>query len=239
MLAGRIQASLLPTSPPRLPGWQVAAALDPARETSGDFYDFIALPGGCWGIVAADVADKGVGAALFMALSRTLLRTYAGEYPARPDRVLAAVNGRILSETRAGLFVTMFYAILNPADGTLTYANAGHPPAYILDVGRSAAPRTLGKTGMALGVLETERWARKTVALEPGDLLLLYTDGVTDAQDPRGAMFGMEQLLQVAGAHLGRPADEMRDGIVTAIDRFADGAPQLDDITLVVLAREA
>jgi serine phosphatase RsbU (regulator of sigma subunit)/DNA-binding NarL/FixJ family response regulator len=239
MLAGRIQASLLPTSPPVIPGWEIAAALEPARETSGDFYDFIALPGGRWGIVAADVADKGVGAALFMALSRTLLRTYAGEYAARADRVLAAVNDRILSEARAGLFVTMFYGIVDPADGTLTYANAGHPPACILDVGRGAAPRMLGKTGMALGVLETERWGKKTVALAPGDVLLLYTDGVTDAQDPRGAMFGMERLLRAADAQLGHRADEMRDGILAGIDRFADGAPQLDDITLVVLAREA
>jgi serine phosphatase RsbU (regulator of sigma subunit)/DNA-binding NarL/FixJ family response regulator len=237
-LAGRIQASLLPAGPPEMTGWQISAVLEPARETSGDFYDFIALPGGRWGIVVADVADKGVGAALFMALSRTLLRTYAGEYATRAARVLAAVNERILSEARAGLFVTMFYAILDPTSGILTYANAGHHPPYVLD-SAGAAPQALNRTGMALGVLETERWEQETVVLGPGDVLLLYTDGVTDATTPQETMFGTQRLLEVAQEHPGRSADEIQAAILAALDRFSGDAPQLDDVTLVVLSRDA
>jgi serine phosphatase RsbU (regulator of sigma subunit)/DNA-binding NarL/FixJ family response regulator len=239
MLAGRIQASLLPAGPPELPGWQIAVALEPARETSGDFYDFIALPGGHWGFVVADVADKGLGAALFMALSRTLLRTYAREHPAHPDRVLAAVNERILSEARSGLFVTMFYAILDPATGTLAYANAGHHPPYVLGAQPGAAPRALARTGMALGVLETEQWEQEMAVLSPGDVLLLYTDGVTDTVNPQRTRFGAQRLLEVAQEPPGRSAHEIQAAILAALDRFAGDAPQLDDVTLVVLGRDA
>jgi serine phosphatase RsbU (regulator of sigma subunit)/DNA-binding NarL/FixJ family response regulator len=239
MLAGRIQASLLPSRPPELPGWQIAAALKPARETSGDFYDFIALPGGRWGIIIADVTDKGVGAALFMALSRTLLRTYAAEYPARADRVLAAVNERMLSEARAGLFVTAFYAILDPQTGTLTYANAGHHPPYVLRAAPGAAPQVLARSGMALGVLESERWAQETMVLGPADVLLLYTDGVTDALSPRGTAFGTERLLQAAQQRPAGSAHGIQTAILAALDRFTGDAPPLDDITLVVLGRDA
>ncbi|MGC9334648.1 MAG: SpoIIE family protein phosphatase [Anaerolineae bacterium] len=239
MLGGRIQASLLPAHPPELPGWQIAAALDPARETSGDFYDFIALPGGRWGIVVADVSDKGVGAALFMALSRTLLRTYAGEYPDRADRVLAAVNARILSETRAGLFVTVFYAVLDPKSGTLIYANAGHHPPYVLRPDSDATPQVLARSGMALGVLENEIWVQETVELNPADVLLLYTDGVTDAQSPEGAAFGAQRLLRVAQERAAGSAVEIQAAILRALERFTGDAAQEDDITLVVLTRDA
>jgi serine phosphatase RsbU (regulator of sigma subunit) len=229
LLAGRIQASLLPAHPPKLPGWQIAAALDPARETSGDFYDFIALPGGRWGIVIADVSDKGVGAALFMALSRTLLRNYAAEYPTRADRVLAAVNQRILSEARAGLFVTMFYGILDPETGTLAYANAGHHPPYVLGQASGTEPQVLTRSGMALGVLESERWAQETVALGPADVLLLYTDGVTDALSPQGTAFGVERLLIAARQGPAGSAGEIQAAILAALDRFTGDTPQLDD----------
>jgi serine phosphatase RsbU (regulator of sigma subunit)/DNA-binding NarL/FixJ family response regulator len=239
MLAGRIQASLLPAHPPQLLGWQIAAMLEPAHETSGDFYDFIPLPDGRWGIVVSDVSDKGLGAALFMALSRTLLRTYAMQYPARADCVLTAVNERILSETRAGLFVTMFYAILDPVSGSLTYANAGHHPPYVLSAQPGTAPRALTRTGMALGILEAEQWGQETVMLAPGDLLLSYTDGITDAVDPSNTMFGIQGLLQVAQEHHGRSAETVQAAILAALERFTGDTPQLDDVTLVVLRREA
>jgi hypothetical protein len=130
-LAGRVQASLLPGAPPAILGWQAAATWKPARETSGDFYDFVSLPDGRIGIVIADVVDKGMGAALLMALSRTLIRSYAVDYPDHPEELLRVANQRIISDIRSGLFVTMFYGIIDPVSGSLTYCNAGHPPPYL------------------------------------------------------------------------------------------------------------
>ena len=237
-LAGRIQMSLLPDRPPDLPGWQIATLLEPARETSGDFFDFIPLSGGRWGIVVADVADKGVGAALFMALSRTLIRTYAKEYPERSDLVLAEVNERILSEARAGLFVTVFYAVLDPVSGALGYCNAGHPPPYLAGRRRQDSLRQLSRTGMALGAVEGERWVQGQTQLDAGDLLVLYTDGLTEASNPAGQCFGRRRLAEAIRSRLGVDASELKDDLLAEVRGFAADGPQADDLTLVVLVRE-
>jgi hypothetical protein len=243
-LAGRMQASLLPSVPPELPGWQLTATLRPARETSGDFYDFIPLPGGRLGIVIADVADKGMGAALYMALSRTLIRTYAADFPDRPDLALQAANKRMLADTGADLFVTVFYGILDPAGGTLAYCNAGHHPPYWLapqgrqGVGGGATIRSLGGRGIALGVIQDPGWGYSTVELRPGEMLLLYTDGVIEAHDPDLAPFGNQRILEAALSNLGLPADRLLEELLSRLQEFTGDQPQFDDITLMALRRE-
>ena len=238
VLAGRIQASFLPRDLPDVAGWQVAATLQPARQTSGDFYDFIPLPNERLGIVIADVADKGTGAALYMALSRTLIRSYALQYHARPDYVLRVANRRILMDTDANLFVTVFYGVLDPRTGTLAYCNAGHNPPYLLSARNRGAVQDLRRTGIPLGIFEGETWEQRSVRLAPGDMLWLYTDGVTDAEDGNGDFFGEQRLLQVARASLGRSAQEAQHALLAAVHRFVGAAPQFDDITLTVVARK-
>ncbi len=242
-MAGQIQASFLPQQLPRVENWQLAAALEPARETAGDFYDFIPLPDGRLGVVIADVADKGMGAALFMALCRTLVRTYAFEHPTRPDLVFMAVNQRMLTDTRADLFVTMFYAVLDPRSASMIYCNAGHNPPLLLSAQDAQGIVTLGKTGMALGVLERETWQQESIQLRPGQLLLLYTDGVVEAQNAQGEFFGTRRLLSVVTANAGTSPRPSADGMLTALlaelRAFVGVAPQSDDITLVVAVRDA
>jgi sigma-B regulation protein RsbU (phosphoserine phosphatase) len=235
--AGRIQSGLLPAKPPQIPGWQLAAKLEPSRQTSGDFYDFIALPHGRLGIVIADVADKGAAAALFMALSSSLIRTYAVEYETQPELVLGETNRRILADTHTDLFVTVFYAVLDPRTGTLTYANAGHNPPYYFNR-TSGAVNPLMRTGLPVGILEDSAWETGTVQLSPGDVLLLYTDGVTDAQNREEAFFGQERLLACVQRNLSQSAQEIEDAVLAAVHEFAGSAPQFDDVALIVLRRE-
>jgi serine phosphatase RsbU (regulator of sigma subunit) len=238
-LAGRMQSSLLPRKPPDLPGWQLAATLRPARETSGDFYDFIPLPDGRLGIVIADVADKGMGAALYMALSRTLIRTYAADHPDRPDLALRAASERILADTGAELFVTVFYGILDPSNGTLTYCNAGHHPPYLLGSGAGDSVEALSGSGMALGVLQDIRWGHTTIQIHPGTALLLFTDGVVDAQNSQREGFGSERMLELVRTNLGRSAHKVLEALLERLQQFMGDEPQFDDITLVVVERNS
>jgi hypothetical protein len=236
-LAGRVQASLLPEVPP-VPRWQIVTAWRPARETSGDFYDFISLPGGKLGLVIADVVDKGMGAALLMTLSRTLIRTYAGDFPDSPERLMSIVNQRIMADLDAGLFVTLFYGVLDPATGQLLYCNAGHPPPYLAIPGEDSIVEALPQTGIPLGVMEEAEWIPARAELPPGALLVLYTDGVLDAQNHHGEFFGQDQLRKIVREHDDRTAREVRDALVAAVYAFAGPQPQVDDITLMVLVRD-
>ena len=237
-LAGQIQANFLPDTLPDVPGWQLEAMLEPARETSGDFYDVIPLPGGRLGIVIADVADKGMGAALFMALSRTLIRTYAVEHESQPELVLGAANHRILADTGTGLFVTVFYGVLDPSSGELTYSNAGHNPPYLLNARDGNTVQELERTGVPLGILDSVTWEQRVVHLSPGDVLLLYTDGITEAQNAQEAFFDEDRLREVVRASLGRSARDIQNGLIAQVDAFVGDAPQHDDITLMVVVRD-
>lgn len=238
-MAGRIQAGILPERPPALRGWELAARLVPARETSGDFYDFIPLPNGHWGIGIADVTDKGLGAAVFMALASTLLRTYAVQYYTLPAFAMSSVNERILSDTRGSMFVTAFYGVLEPETGRLRYVNAGHNPPYVLSAQKGKPVDRLFRTGMALGILKEASWQQKIVKLIPGDMLVLYTDGITEAQNRRGEMFGERRLLDVIRPLVGRPAREILEAVLGEVESFSGGSLYQDDTTLVVLARRS
>jgi len=239
-LAGNVQASFLPNKLPNLSGWGLTAKLIPARETSGDFFDFIPLDGGKYGVVVADVTDKGTAAALFMALSRTLLRTYAAEYVGQPELAFQAVHRRILDDTNTRQFVTVFFGILDPISGALTYANAGHNPPYLFRIRNGREIHELENTGPPLGLrmFVDLVWDRETIALEPGDVLVLYSDGITEAQNIHEDFFDDERLLGVVQANAGRSAQEIQDAILADVRGFMGGAPQADDITLFVLVRD-
>jgi sigma-B regulation protein RsbU (phosphoserine phosphatase) len=242
-LAGEVQASFLPRELPRVPGWQLSATLKPARETSGDFYDFVSLPDGRLGILVADVSDKGAGAALYMALSCTLIRTYALQFPEQPELVLSAVNRRILRDTSANQFVTVFYGVLDPGRGRLVYANAGHPPPYQIRASADSVREWAG-TGIPLGVFQDQRWGQEARQVDPGDTVLFYTDGITEACNSDGMLFGEERLLASAKAAQGPagsrrpPAQGVQEAILRDVHAFLGEASPSDDIALTVLMRD-
>lgn len=241
-LAWQIQASLLPADTPDLAGWHMAAALEPARQMSGDFYDFIPLPGGRVGLVVADVADKGLGPALYMALCRTLIRSYAELHPTRPEQVLAAANRRILNETNSDLFVTVFYAILNPQNGRIQYCNAGHNPPLLFRAANGSQPvsvEAFTRTALPLGILENMEATQAHSKIQKGDMLVLYTDGITEAQDEFEDFYGEARLRDLVAANYHRPAQIVGDKLVAELYDFMGEAPQHDDITLVLVARSA
>jgi phosphoserine phosphatase RsbU/P len=233
-LAGQIQASFLPPVPD-IPGWKIAARLIPSRETSGDFYDFVPLPGGRWGIVVGDVADKGAGAALFMALSWSLIRTYLVEHLSAPARALELVNRRILQDTLTTEFVTAFLGVLDPAAATLAYGNAGHCPALLVRAGGDVA--WLDRTGMALGVVEEEAWEESRISFQAGDLLVLYTDGVTEAPNPQGKLFRSQRLQSVVRECMRAGPVEILERVLADVMAFTQDRHIRDDIALIVLKR--
>ena len=237
-MAARIQADILPKEAPVISGWELCAQVQPAHETSGDFYDFIPLNNHKWGLVVADVTDKGMGAALFMALTSTLIRNYANHFPTLPALTLSAVSERILSDTRGDMFVTAFLGILEPHTGRLTFANAGHPPGYLISQQRGKlSVESLSHTGMALGVMETARWKQKMVRFMPGDYLILYTDGITEAQNDYGDFFGENRLIDAALERYGKTAREMQVAILDEVNHFMDNTPRQDDIAMVIIRR--
>lgn len=237
-LAGQIQASFLPKEFPNLPGWEFAVTLEPARGLSGDYFDLIPLPNKRLGILIADVADKGFGAALYMALSRTLIRTYAFEYPLRPDIVFSETNERILSDASANLFITAFYGVLDANTFTFSYVNAGHnPPLFVNTFSTPKRVETLIRTGMPIGVSEDASWERKEITFQQGDMLVMYTDGIPDAQNDRDEFFGNEKLVETIVSAKSIGAYDMQDLILKKVREHTASAPLFDDITLMTLSK--
>jgi serine phosphatase RsbU (regulator of sigma subunit) len=232
-----VQESLLPETLPALPGWGLSVALQSAGETSGDFYDFLPLPGGKMGFLIADVTDKGTSAALYMALSRSIWRTFAAEYPDHPERTMELTNQRILADTHGGLFITLFYAILDPQNGDFSYCSAGHYPAYLVR-SRDGSIEELARTGIPLGVMEETSWNCESIHIEPGDLLVLYTDGMTDALNDREEFYGQERLKQAVQRYSSQSPEEMKVVLLTEVRDWIGQAQQFDDITLLVIGRD-
>jgi sigma-B regulation protein RsbU (phosphoserine phosphatase) len=245
-----IQAGFLPKTLPRIKGWEIAASLMSAREVAGDFYDVFELPDGTLGLVIADVCDKGVGAALFMTLLRSLVRAGARlEYfehseaenvpistAERLQRAISLTNNYI-TETHydSGMFATLFFGILDPRDGKLAYINGGHLPPIIVRDG--AVCETLTETGPAVGVVEYCQFEQRAMQLKPGDLLFAFTDGLPDCTNPQDEFFGHERMLGILRRESGS-AQGLVKAIETELLQYISGATQFDDITLLTVRRQ-
>jgi sigma-B regulation protein RsbU (phosphoserine phosphatase) len=239
-----IQRSFLPHALPATSGWQLDARFQPARQVAGDFYDAFELPDGRLGLVVADVCDKGVGAALFMALFRSLLRVLASQNCTDPDpqKVLAGTLGSIndyIADThsRANMFATVFFAVLSPGSGELHYVNAGHDPPVVLEPGADT-PRRLSPSGPAVGLSAGLAFRVDSTVLAPGATLLAFTDGVTDACDAESRMFGEARLLGLLDARPESTAAATLDRIESALADHVQGGPRFDDITLLAVRRD-
>jgi len=230
-IAAEVQRSLLPTTFPAAPGLRFAARNLPARHVGGDFYDVMALDREHVGLVAADVSEKGVHAAIFMAVTRSLLRTVAQGHLS-PAETLRRVHDRLLAISTSDMFVTVFYGVLHLPTRRLRYARAGHD--YPL-LHRGASAQLLEGQGRFLGMIQSLTLEDRQVQLAAGDVLLCYSDGITDAQNEAGARFGLEPIRSLLVTHAGAAPDELCDAILTAVADFQGATPQFDDQTLLVM----
>lgn len=225
-----IQQNLLPRELPQMPGWKIAAHWQPAREVSGDFYDFIQLEDGRMAFLAADVTDKGVPASLVMASARSLLRSTA-ERLSSPGKVLERTNNLLCPDMPAKMFVTCVYGVLDPANGEITIANAGHNLPYQHTQSGLIERRA---TGLPLGLMPGMTYPEISFSMQPGDTLLLTSDGVIEAHNPAGEIFGFERVRQLVAEHSG---DELIANILGVYTQFTGpDHQQEDDMTLVTLA---
>ena len=253
----KIQRDFLPRQIPQVSGWEIAVYFHPARQVSGDFYDAFMLPGNLVGLVIADVCDKGVGSALFMALFRSLIRVFSGKISLQgvsmqhtagyvPDsdedfmyKALNAVtltNDYIAEEHgEESMFATLFFGVLDPLSGKMAYVNAGHEP--LLVVNQTGVKESLKATGTVVGMLPAMEYQVNQVEIEPGDVLIGFTDGVTEAMSPQQKLFGKERLLSLF-ENLPSTASELIDRINSELFNHIDNAPQFDDITMIAVRRE-
>jgi serine phosphatase RsbU (regulator of sigma subunit) len=234
-VARRIQQASLPKEVPTPEGWQIAPFYRPAREVGGDFYDFLKLPKGRLGIVVGDATGKGVPAALVMSSARSMLRAVA-QASDSPGDVLRRVNDPMVTDIPPNMFVTCFYAILDPYSATLSYANAGHDLPYLRHSDGDA--EELMARGMPLGLMAGMGYEEKETILEPSDSALFYTDGLVEAHDPEGEMFGFPRLRALVAERGGERS--LEEALLEELSSFVgEGWEQEDDITLLTLKRSA
>ena len=224
-LARAIQQGLLPKAPPVLPGFEIAGASYPTQETGGDYFDFIPMSDGHWGIALGDASGHGIAAALLIAETRAYLRALALTH-ADPGQVLDRVNRRLVEDITTGHFVTLFLARLNPLTRSLVYSSAGHLPGYLLD-GRGEVRLVLPSTGLPLGLDPAGAFPiGLAVRLEPGDLLLLLSDGIIEATSGAGPQFGIERALEVVRAHRHEPAGDIVAALVQEVRMWSQSPPR-------------
>jgi sigma-B regulation protein RsbU (phosphoserine phosphatase) len=231
--ARMIQESFLPQDIPRHAGWDIGAFWWPMREVAGDFYDFYTLPDGRLAVVIADVSGKGVPAALFMALSVTVLR-FAMSLNFPPKEVLTRANTAIISDQQSRMFATVFVGYLDLDDGILEYASAGHNPPLLYCAAEGRC-EYLQAAGVAMGLFEEAEYVGEKVALKPGDVLVLYTDGITELIDADEEEFGEERLEKLVLQNISLPAQELTELIIDTACDFAGDEGAVDDETLVVI----
>ena len=232
-LASEIQMSMLPTSIPSLEGYEFSARMIPAKSVGGDFFDFIPLGENLLGIAVGDVSDKGMPAALFMAMVRSLLRAEA--HPGRsPKKVLRSVSHHLMDMNGREMFVTILYGILNRSTRQFHYARAGHEAPIFFD-GRGRVERMPRTNGQALGVFDEVALDEQTVELPDGGMLLLYSDGIIEAPNRLNVPFGYDEMVRTIGRLQGASAQEVCDRLIRAVDRHRAGAVQHDDTTVVVV----
>ena len=257
----QIQRDFLPDQIPQLPGWEIATYFAPAKQVSGDFYDVFLLPGDNLGIVLAEVSDKGVGAALYMALIRSLIRVFSGHISLHGFSNFSVNNGLTQQEAmhsvtadqlnalnavkltndyiahehgNEGMFATLFFGVINPETGVLAYINAGHDPLFIIN--SVSVKQHLKTTGPAVGITPETKFEIQQVQIEPGDILIGYTDGVTEAVSPDGIFFSRKQLLYVLRQSVASASDLVKTIKKDVFSHMQDVAPS-DDITMLAVKR--
>ncbi len=243
-MARRVQTGLLPSGIPAAPGWEFAVRWKPAREVGGDYYDFIPCKDGRLGLVIADVTDKGMPAALFMASTHSIMRSSLRQIPA-PAEAITQANRLLCEESDDGLFVTLFYAQLTPPSGEVIYVNAGHNPGLLYHGENSGGSgiytegtlTPLIRTGMPFGIEADVVYEQRAVQLDPGDFLVLYTDGITEAIGAGEQEFGMQRLEEVILAARDLPAAGIIDTLEQAVAQFTQTDVLSDDITVLVAKR--
>jgi sigma-B regulation protein RsbU (phosphoserine phosphatase) len=235
-IARDVQQQLFPRDLPRLAGLACAGACRPALGVGGDYYDVLPLGPSRVALALGDVSGKGISAALLMARLQALLRSHAPLHPESPARVIAAVNALMCESSDGARYATLFYGVYDGAEQSLLYVNAGHNPPYLLRAGGGL--QTLGEGGLVVGLVPETRYEQAAVSLQAGDSLVMFSDGITDADSPSGEMFGEDRLQAVLERLRGARPEEVRDGILGEVDHFTAGTPVSDDRTVLVARAE-
>jgi serine phosphatase RsbU (regulator of sigma subunit) len=237
-IARQIQRGFLPQQLPQLPGWRIAAVCLPARETGGDFYEFVERTDGALGLIVGDVTGKSISAAMLMAVAQSLATAKGSDY-ASPARVMAETNRLLCEDVPKHTFVALSYALLSPSEGQICLSNGGQLDPFLVPAAVDRAVRLVetGGSRLPLGILPAVNYEETAVQLAPGDLLVFYTDGLVERKNGAGALFGFDRMAAQLEDLRDQPAEAALKALLQAADKFAAGVGPHDDTTLVVVQR--